>query len=69
MKQKIKKLVHQLWTDESGQGTAEYALIIVGIVGLAFLFRDKIQSILGTFMDNNVKDAIDGMGQGYTGTP
>ena len=27
MKQKLKKLAHQLWIDESGQGTLEYALI------------------------------------------
>ena len=66
MKQKIKKLAHQLWKDESGQGTAEYALIVVAIVGLAVLFRKKIQGILGNFMDTNVKGAIMGMGQGET---
>jgi len=62
MKKKIKKLVHQLWADESGQGTAEYALIIVAIVGLAIVFRSKIQEIVGGFMDGNVKNAINGFG-------
>ncbi len=50
MKQKIKKLAHQLWTDESGQGTAEYALIIVAVVGLAILFKGRIRTALDTFM-------------------
>ena len=64
MKQKMKKLAHQLWTDESGQGTAEYALIIVAVVGLAILFRDKIQEKLKDFMDNKVGTSLDSFGVG-----
>lgn len=45
MKQ-IKSLALKLWQDESGQGTAEYVLILVGIVAVGFLFKDKIVQIL-----------------------
>lgn len=58
MKQKMRKLAHRLWTDESGQGTAEYALIVVVIVVLVMLFRTKITEIIGNFMDTNVKGAV-----------
>ena len=62
MKQKIKKLAHQLWTDESGQGTAEYALIIVAVVGLAIVFRDQIKGKLETFINQNVGGALNAFG-------
>ena len=62
MKQKMKKLVHQLWTDESGQGTAEYALIIVAVVTLAFVFRQQIKDKLNTFMDEKVGGALNSFG-------
>ena len=44
---KLKSMALQLWKDESGQGTAEYVLILVAIVGLAIVFRDKIKTMLG----------------------
>ncbi|MDE0517975.1 MAG: Flp1 family type IVb pilin [Bdellovibrionales bacterium] len=44
---KIKSTLLKLWKDESGQGTAEYVLILVAIVGLGFLFKDRIRKILG----------------------
>ena len=34
---KAKKYIHQLLKDESGQGTTEYILIVVGIVGLVLV--------------------------------
>ena len=43
---KLKSTVLQLWKDESGQGTAEYVLILVAVVGLAIIFRDKIGTML-----------------------
>lgn len=43
---KIKSTLLKLWKDESGQGTAEYVLILVAIVGLAFLFKRQINEIL-----------------------
>jgi len=49
---KVKSTIVQLWKDESGQGTAEYVLILVGILGVAFLFKDRILKILGNKMDS-----------------
>lgn len=66
MKQKMKKLAHQLWTDESGQGTAEYALIIVAVVGLAIIFRDKIQTALKGFIQDKVEGSMNNFGVGDT---
>ena len=44
---KLKSTVLQLWKDESGQGTAEYVLILVAVVGLAIVFRTEIKKMLG----------------------
>ena len=38
----LKKQIKKFLADESGQGTVEYILILVGVVALAFLFRDGI---------------------------
>jgi Flp pilus assembly pilin Flp len=35
-----------LWKDESGQGATEYILLLVIVVAIAFLFKDKIQTAL-----------------------
>ena len=50
MKRKVKSFLYDLWKDESGQGTAEYVLILVGVVALGFLFKDKIVSVVGNKM-------------------
>ena len=44
---KLKKTALQLWRDESGQGTAEYVLILVAVLGGAMIFRTQIKDILG----------------------
>lgn len=44
---KLKSTVLSLWRDESGQGTAEYVLILVAVVGLAIVFKDKLKTMLG----------------------
>ena len=43
---KIKSMALKLWRDESGQGTAEYVLILVGVVAVGFIFKDKIVAIV-----------------------
>lgn len=43
---KIKSMALKLWRDESGQGTAEYVLILVAVVTVGYLFRNQIKSIL-----------------------
>ncbi len=41
---KLTSTLKDLWKDESGQGTAEYILLLVAIVGVAFLFKDKLMA-------------------------
>ncbi len=52
MKKRIKKHITDLLKDESGQGTTEYILILVGVVALGFLFKDKIVSVVSGKMDS-----------------
>lgn len=42
----FKKLVADIWKDESAQGATEYILLLVAVVAVVMLFRDKIQSVL-----------------------
>jgi Flp pilus assembly pilin Flp len=42
----MKNFFRKLWQDESGQGMAEYVLLIVVILGVAFLFKDNIQEMV-----------------------
>lgn len=42
----IKTKFVEILKDESGQGTTEYILILVAIVGVAIMFKDKIGSVL-----------------------
>ncbi len=47
---KLKSKALELLRDESGQGTAEYVLILVGVLGAAMLFKRQIGEILGKKM-------------------
>ena len=49
---KIRKTALKLWRDENGQGTAEYVLILVGVVALAFAFKGKIVPMIEGKMDS-----------------
>lgn len=59
----LKKFATQLWNDESGQGTAEYVLLIAIVVGLIIMFKDRIKGMIdgklgqieGGFGDINVQ--------------
>jgi len=42
----MKALLKNLWKDESGQGATEYILLLVVVVAIGMLFRDKIQETL-----------------------
>lgn len=46
----IKTKFKEILKDESGQGTTEYILILVAIVGVAVLFRKTIEEKLGDLM-------------------
>ena len=54
----LKKTALKLWRDESGQGTAEYVLILVGVVGVGLLFKEKIGTIVSDKM-TSLKGTID----------
>ena len=44
----LKQLAKKLWQDESGQGATEYILLLVVVVALAFIFRDRITQAVQT---------------------
>ncbi len=58
---RLKNFLRTLWNDESGQGTAEYVLLIAIVVGLIVIFKDKI---MGT-MRSKIDDVMGGI-QGVT---
>ena len=58
----MKSIVLKLWKDESGQGTAEYVLILVGVLAAAFFFKGRIKEIL----EDAMKKVGDNIGK-FTG--
>lgn len=55
---KIKDKIVEIFKDESGMGVIEVVLIIVVLVGLAFVFKNQISSIangLYTSIKNQIK--------------
>ncbi len=54
----IKKGLGRLKEDEEGMGMVEIALIIVVLIGLAFIFQDQIEALLTSIFD---KYDIDGL--------
>lgn len=49
---KVKNFARRFMNDESGQGMAEYVLLIVVVVGIAFMFRGKITGMVQGKLDN-----------------
>lgn len=43
---KLKYFAKNLWKDESGQGTAEYVLLIAIVVGIIVAFGPKIKGLI-----------------------
>ncbi len=42
----MKKTLKKLWQDESAQGATEYILMLVVVVSIAYIFKDKIVDIV-----------------------
>ena len=42
----VSTTLKNLWKDESGQGATEYILLLVVVVALAMMFREKIRSTI-----------------------
>lgn len=55
----MKKFLHTLWKDESAQGATEYILMLVIVVGIAMMFKDKIMKVIGGKVDQ-LEGQIDG---------
>ena len=43
---RVKKLIVDIWNDESGQGATEYILLLVIVVGVAMVFKNQISGIV-----------------------
>ena len=43
--------MYSLMSDESGVGTIEIVLILVVLIGLVIIFREKIRELLGDIFD------------------
>jgi len=62
----MKELLKSFWTDESGQGLTEYALIIalvsIGLIAVLLVFRNAIGSVF-----DRIKSTLDAApaGTGY----
>ena len=44
--EKIKTTLKKLWADESAQGATEYIFLLMVLVGIMFVFKDNIRSIV-----------------------
>ena len=47
---KILKKIKNFWDDESGMGVVEVVLIIIVLVGLVMLFKEKITSLVNMLL-------------------
>ena len=56
---KFKNFSKKLLKNKSGQGATEYILLLVVVVTLVIMFKDRIK----TTMDSKINDLKDGIGQ------
>lgn len=57
----MKNFLNRFWTDDAGQSTTEYVLILAVVVMITVRFKNLFQSKLGTLIDN-VGSEIDSAG-------
>lgn len=48
----LKQKAAAIWKDESAQGATEYILILVAVVTVAFIFKNKITEFINTRLGN-----------------
>ncbi len=58
----ISAVFKKLMKDESGQGATEYVLLVVVVVALVMMFRDRIRAALGDRLEQLSNDIT-----GFTG--
>lgn len=51
------ELLKDFWKDEDGMGVVEIALIIIVLVGLAFLFKEQITKLVKDILGKITGDA------------
>ena len=47
----LKNFARKFWKDESGQGATEYILLLVVVVGLVLLFKDRIKEQMSGILE------------------
>lgn len=60
---KVATMLKNLWKDESGQGATEYVLLVVVVVALVMLFRERIYAALSDKLGTLASDIT-----GFTGS-
>lgn len=58
----MKALMKNLLKDESGQGATEYILLLVAVVMVSMLFKDKIKEVITAKLEE-----VGGSIQGFSG--
>lgn len=58
----LKNRLQSFWKDESGQGTAEYVMLIMIVVAIVVIFKQKIKDAI----DKKMTDAAGQIG-GFSG--
>jgi len=53
---KIKKELVSFFKDESAQGATEYILLLVVVVAISMMFKDKIKDVVGQKIDQLSSD-------------
>lgn len=48
---KVMQTLKKIWQDESAQGATEYILLLVIVVSLAFIFKDRILGLVREKLD------------------
>lgn len=46
----MRQFLKNMWNDESAQGSAEYILLLVAVIAIAVIFKDRITSIVSEKM-------------------
>ena len=49
---RLKNFARKLWKDESAQGATEYILLLVVVVAVVMLFKEKIKTALQGKLDS-----------------
>lgn len=59
----MKNFIKSLWKDESAQGATEYIMLLVVVVGLALVFKEKISTQVNSLI-NELSAKLDVFKQG-----